>query len=149
MTRCDGRPKVGGKTSQQNAPRHGLLEMTTSCARSMLMRPPRPLHVLLLLLASSSRARAQQHPPGSGWPAGGAASPAIVSAPLGVSLQGNVESPGDILWYSFEATANRERARPCTRSLCRLMPQPLGRFHVAHRAGLRSRSSCLLAQMRT
>jgi len=113
------------------------------------MRPPRPLHVLLLLLASSSRARAQQHPPGSGWPAGGAASPAIVSAPLGVSLQGNVESPGDILWYSFEATANRERARPCTRSLCRLMPQPLGRFHVAHRAGLRSRSSCLLAQMRT
>ena len=75
--------------------------------------------------------------------------PAIVSAPLGVSLQGNVESPGDILWYSFEATANRERARPCTRSLCRLMPQPLGRFHAAHRAGLRSRSSCLLAQMRT
>eukprot|EP01046_Picozoa_sp_COSAG06_P050759 COSAG06_NODE_8116_length_2269_cov_17.029032_3_plen_143_part_01 len=94
------------------------------------MRPPRLLHVLLLLLASSSRARAQQHPPGSGWPAGGAASPAIVSAPLGVSLQGNVESPGDNLWYSFEATANRERARPCTRSLCRLMPQPLGRFHV-------------------
>ena len=66
------------------------------------------LQLVLQLLALVLQSRSQLHPPGSGWPGEGAGALEIVGPQLGVPTQGAISTPGDSVWYSIDATANRK-----------------------------------------